>query len=213
MAEVWRRRVIDFHSQPVNGGRIRGEFRTEGDLTELDQDNKQPQHQSRQDGVGGRGRKMKEIGSDKKRQRGYEAPQQPPEKSSVRRGLTHGMLHRGTAISTSMSDARPRSASPLYISQITKSTSVSQVQQVKQQNTLSHICERECGSNFRWEILRNTLHVRFQVINTSREPGDHRRPRWVRFIQNYPHFLGSSRIHLQARASHINPAEWFSSQT
>lgn len=86
---------------------------------------------------------MKEIGSDKKRQRGYEALQQPPEKSSLRRGLTHRMLHGGTAISTSMSDARPRSASPLFISQITKSTSVSQVQQVKQQNTLSRICERE----------------------------------------------------------------------
>ncbi len=85
MAEVWRRRIIDFHSQAVNGGEIRKELRVEADLTALVSDNKQtpaPEQARRREGVKKRRvKKMKEIESDKKRQRGYEALQQPLRKA------------------------------------------------------------------------------------------------------------------------------------
>lgn len=78
MAEVWRRRIIDFHSWAVNGGKIRKELKTEGDFTA-----RQWAEQEIQGGREGgkRVKRMKEIESDKKRQRGYEALQQPLRKA------------------------------------------------------------------------------------------------------------------------------------
>lgn len=88
MAEVLRKRVIDFHSQEVSGvvgvAGVRKELKVEGDLTVLVSYNKQAEHQSRQDGgyrreqEGGQG---EENVSNKKRQRGYEALQQPLRKA------------------------------------------------------------------------------------------------------------------------------------
>lgn len=113
MGEEWRRHVIDFHSRAVIVGEIRKELRIEGDLAALVRDNKKLLHQSRKDGGRGggwerqSGKKMKEMESDKKRQRGHKALQQPLKKNkkdSVREAVTQRMLDR--EIYTSMSDSQ-----------------------------------------------------------------------------------------------------------
>lgn len=85
MAEVWPRRLIDFHSQAVNGGKIRRELRTGADLTVPLADNKQ-EHSRR--GGGGRrsgGAAKKNEGNGERQEKAEErrSPAAAPEKKEL----------------------------------------------------------------------------------------------------------------------------------
>lgn len=105
MAGVWQRRVIDFHSQAVNGGKITEELNREGDLTVLVPDNEQHQsgpdgREREEEGWGERG-EMKNGGDRKRQEKAEEirAPAAAPGKSSLRQSLIHRTLDRAKEIS------------------------------------------------------------------------------------------------------------------
>lgn len=140
-------------------------------MTALVPDNKQ--HQSRQDRGrwgGGRRRVRKNEGNRKRQEKAEEirGPAAAPEKSSLRRDLTHRKLHRVSAISIPMQNQQTVTPSQRLL-----------FHQVHPRFPSEDLCQR-CNKSSKEKVSENTdqpsagkYYDAGQVINTSCEPGVH----------------------------------------